>query len=561
MSSSNSDFGQDDSGLEEILDATGSSIDQTTSDSSVNPSSSVNPTSTSVPDAPIYVTDSDENPVNPLGQLSVSTIETSYFPGKGTVVEIKKNGETVQVTRAYGLGIDTHRKFISVTLIACSNLQYIRFQQDFPTTSDGILQAKEWALDLIYKYCIPPVTDDEPLHYCIESTATFHYPILKLWGGKPSVVNPVLAKAGRRKTDSIDSSALASADLTNYWKTSYVPDEDINELRVMVNERDYYSRLSTKINNRISNTLTRFGYTISREGSITLNVKIRNIVTNLIAEEPIIPDSFHLEPIPEVTRAMLREDYLLFDQFSKRSDEYKEKMIAKATSMTWETGEGLISGTDMINMLCTAPQVGKITAVVWLANIVTPLRFPNAKALAAYCGLDPSVKTSAGKKTSDKKRGGNIVLHKTLCSCANRLLSHPSEMFGRWGNSLVKKGTSRNRARNAVARKLAVALYYMMLYSKAFSYEKYDLPQEMILLDISLEEFAKMVPKFRRYIRILNEMEVTTTGELVRAYVTCCFDDVDGLGRKFFQIVRHFIDNQHDYRTKWESLTNEPVRS
>ena len=329
----------------------------------------------------------------------------------------------------------------------------------------------------------------------------------------------------------------------------------------MVNERDYYSRLSTKINNRISNTLTRFGYTISREGSITLNVKIRNIVTNLIAEEPIIPDSFHLEPIPEVTRAMLREDYLLFDQFSKRSDEYKEKMIAKATSMTWETGEGLISGTDMINMLCTAPQVGKITAVVWLANIVTPLRFPNAKALAAYCGLDPSVKTSAGKKTSDKKRGGNIVLHKTLCSCANRLLSHPSEMFGRWGNSLVKKGTSRNRARNAVARKLAVALYYMMLYSKAFSYEKYDLPQEMILLDISLEEFAKMVPKFRRYIRILNEMEVTTTGELVRAYVTCCFDDVDGLGRKFFQIVRHFIDNQHDYRTKWEALTNEPVRS
>ena len=46
-------------------------------------------------------------------------------------------------------------------------------------------------MDLIEKYCIPPVDDEEPLHYCIESTATFHYPILKLWGGKPSVVNPV----------------------------------------------------------------------------------------------------------------------------------------------------------------------------------------------------------------------------------------------------------------------------------------------------------------------------------------------------------------------------------
>ena len=134
-------------------------------------------------------------------------------------------------------------------------------------------------------------------------------------------------------------------------------------------------------------------------------------------------------------------------------------------------------------------------------------------------------------------------------------------MFGRWGNCLVKKGTSRNRARSAVARKIAVALYYMMLYNMPFSYEKYDLPQELILLDISIEEFTKMVPKFRRYIRLMNEMDVTTTGELVRAYVTCRFDNVQGLGRKFFQIVRDFIDNQHEYREKWEALTNEPVRS
>lgn len=370
-----------------------------------------------------------------------------------------------------------------------------------------------------------------------------------------------MAKAGRRKTDHIDSSMPASADLTNYWKTSYVPDDDINELRVLVNERDYYSRLATKVSNRISNTLSRFGYTISREGSVTHNDKIRKIVTDLIAEEPIVPESFHLNPIPADTRAMLREDYPLFEQFTQRCNDYRDKMLVKARSMTWETGEGFISGSEMIDMLSTAPQVGDITAVVWLANIVTPLRFPNAKALAAYCGLDPSVKTSAGKKTSDKKRGGNVVLHKTLCSCGNRMLCRPTEMFGRWGNSMVKKGTSRSRARNAVARKLAVSLYYVMLNNKPFSYEKYDLPQEMILLDISLEEFTKMVPKFRRYIRILKEMDDTTTGELSRAYVTCRFDNVDGLGLKFFKIVRDFIDNQHTYRERWEALTNEPVRS
>ena len=561
MSCANSDPDRDCPDLEEPIFGPKSTSDQSKPDSSVHTIPSETSASTSSPEQTVQTIVSPEEPFTQNGHLPVCTVESSYLPGKGVLVEIKQNGETVQVTRPYGVGIDTHKKFISVTVITCSRLQYIRFQQDFPTTSGGILQAKEWALNLIREYCDPPVAEGEPLHYCIESTATFHYPILKLWGGEPSVVNPVLAKAGRRKTDHIDSSQLASSDITNYWRTSFVPDEDVNELRVLVNERDYYSRLATKVSNRISNTLARFGYTISREGSVTQNEKVRNIVTGLIAEEPIIPEAFHLPPIPAETRSMLREDYALFEQFDQRCTQYKEKMMAKARSMTWETGDGPVSGTDMIDMLSTAPQVGDVTAVVWLANIVTPLRFPNAKALAAYCGLDPSVKTSAGKKTSDKKRGGNVVLHKTLCACGNRLLLHPTEMFGRWGKSMVKKGTSRSRARNAVARKLAVALYYMMLYNKPFSYEKYDLPQEMILLDISIEEFTKMVPKFRRYIRILNEFEVFTTGELIRAYVTCRFDHVEGLGPKFFKIVRDFIDNQHDYREKWEALTNEPVRS
>lgn len=561
MSFSNSAYGRGSPDLEERISGPKTTSDQAkpdpvghtiSSETRASTSSSGHLTSSTVP--PKETFDQD-------GYLPVCTVESSYLPGKGVLVEIKQKGETVQVTRPYGIGIDTHKKFISVTVITCSKLQYIRFQQDFPTTSYGILQAKEWALDLIEKYCNPPVAQEEPLHYCIESTATFHYPILKLWGGKPSVVNPVLAKAGRRKTDHIDSSQLAGSDITNYWRTSFVPDEDVNELRVLVNERDYYSRLATKVSNRISNTLARFGYTISREGSVTLNEKVRNIVTGLIAEEPVIPEAFHLPPIPAEARAMLREDYALFEQFDQRCAQYKEKMMAKARSMTWETGEGPMSGSDMIDMLSTAPHVGDVTAVVWLANIVTPFRFPNAKTLAAYCGLDPSVKTSAGKKTSDKKRGGNVVLHKTLCACGNRLLNHPTEMFGRWGNSMVKKGTSRSRARNAIARKLAVALYYMMLYGKPFSYEKYDLPQAMVLLDITIEEFTKMVPKFRRYIRILDSFEVYTTGELIRAYVTCRFDHVEGLGPKFFKIVRDFIDNQHDYREKWEALTNEPVRS
>ncbi len=494
---------------------------------------------------------------NPTEPNCTSSVYSSFFPERGTIIEIRENGKTIQVTRPYGIGIDTHKCFLAVTVIVNSELQYIRFQQDFPTTSAGIISAKNWALNIIASYCNPPVNDNEPLHYTIESTATFHYPVLKLWEGQPSVVNPTLAKAGRRKTDRIDSQTLASNDIVAYWPVSFVPDEDVNELRVLVNEREYTQKLATKTSNRLVNTLTRFGFTIAREGSITSNPKIREIVEGLIADPPIVPDEFHLNAIPEQTRAMLREDFELFESFNQRVKEYQEKMISKARSMSWETGEGFISGAEMIDLLMTAPQVGEITAVAWMAYIVTPMRFPNAKALAAYCGLDPSVKTSAGKKTSDQKRGGNKALHKQLCSSANRLISFPREMFGRWGNNMCKKGTSRNRARNAVARKLAVALFYMTLYNKPFSYDKYTLTQDMVLLDIPLTSFEKMVPKFHRYVHILNANGIFTTAEMIRSYMTCSLDGINGLGPNFNCIVRDLIANQRDYRDNWNKLVND----
>ncbi len=118
------------------------------------------------------VNPSINNPSKPRRKPSISS---SFFPNRGTVIEIQEDGEPIRVTRPYGVGIDTHKCFLAVTVIVNSELQYIRFQQDFPTTSEGILLAKVWALDIIQCYCNPPIDDNEPLHYTIESTATMHY--------------------------------------------------------------------------------------------------------------------------------------------------------------------------------------------------------------------------------------------------------------------------------------------------------------------------------------------------------------------------------------------------
>jgi transposase len=96
-------------------------------------------------------------------------------------------------------------------------------------------------------------------------------------------------------------------------------------------------------------------------------------------------------------RIVLRDEYAKYDRLTAQAEECKTKIFEKARSMEWETDTGTLPGDEMIRILSTAPQVGELTTVIWLARIITPRRFRNAKALSAYCGLDPSLKISAEK--------------------------------------------------------------------------------------------------------------------------------------------------------------------
>lgn len=222
--------------------------------------------------------------------------------------------------------------------------------------------------------------------------------------------------------------------------------------------------------------------------------------------------------------------------------------------MEWETQSGKISGQQMLDILTTAPQVGALTAITFLAHIITPNRFPNSKALAAYCGLDPSLKISAKHVTSTKKRGGNKALHKTLVSCGERLIRNHTEMFGRWGYNLYLQTGKRKKASNAVARKLAVAMYYMMRTGQPFSYDKYNLVKDLHVLEIPVSDLPLIEPDFKRYIRILKEHNINITTDLVTAYLSCELGSLTGLGKKFFSVLRTYMNEQHKYKKLYDEL-------
>lgn len=467
--------------------------------------------------------------------------------------EVPDSSEAEYV-KEYGIGIDCHSKFIEVCVRYRSGKMIHKAQSTFTTEWDNLVAARNWCFSVL-KSKTDPVPDlSEPLHYLVESTANYHMPVCMAFGGNPTIINPTIAGATKRKTDVLDSQLLALHDQLNIWREFYMPDENVKTLRVMIAQRDRCIHDATVAGNRINNIITRFGFTVGRSGSVVKSPSIRAIVEDQISDHPSVIEGLCPVTIPMDVRIVLREEYAKYDFFTEQAEECRSKIFEKACSMEWETDTGTLPGTEMIRILSTAPQIGELTAIIWLARIVTPRRFRNAKALSAYCGLDPSLKISAGKVTSTVMRSGNKSLHRALNMSAHRLIYRHNEMFGIWGYNLQQQTGKKKKAANAVARKLSVAMYYMMKTGTEFTYDHYHSIRNIDVFDIPVEDLVLLNSDFKRYIRILKENNINTTVDLATAYITCSLGSCQGLGKKFFGLLKDFLDHHVTYKEMYDEI-------
>lgn len=463
---------------------------------------------------------------------------------------LDEKGIEVVNTKSYGVGIDCHRDFIQVSVIVKSEEnKTMEYRKTFNTTLPDLKKAKEWAVSIIRSKSSPPVdVSEDNLHYVIESTSCYHLPVIMAWKAIPSIINPSIAGATKRKTDVLDARMLAIHDFNGIWRESYIPSSDVQQLRMLIAQKQYFSKMATQVNNRITNGFLKFGYTIGRDGSMTKVASNRSTLENEISDNPTSGLSYQPpDGIPEDVKCVFREELDMYDEYVSKAAEYESKAISKAKSMQWETQTGTLPGMEMIRILTTTPYIGEFTATIWLAFIITPRRFPNAKAVAAYCALDPSLKISAGKVSSTKKRGGNKDLHTMLHQAASNMMRVHKEPFGAWGYRIYMQTGKWRKGTNAVARRLAVAMYHMQMNGQDFTYDGYKSAVPPEVVNITILQLSQINPAFRRYITPLGKAEIYNTDVMVKAYNECRLKKVQGLGKKFFSLVREFIDNQEYY--------------
>src|SRR5208283_5418341 len=191
-----------------------------------------------------------------------------------------------------------------------------------------------------------------------------------------------------------------------------------------------------------------------------------------------------------------------------------------------------VPGGVLLDLLCTVPGIGKITALTWVYTVCDPLRFPTSKAVAAFCGCDPTLKISAGKVTAHVRRGGNKDLHIALVQAAMGLVGRASEPIGRWGARLAAKpGRGQwRKAVGAVARRLAVGLYHVHLKIEPFSYLKYNLDLRLEVPDVPIEACGFT----RRCAENLRRHGIEDAPTLLARYSTD-LAKVKGIGSKTYQ--------------------------
>lgn len=121
------------------------------------------------------------------------------------------------------------------------------------------------------------------------------------------------------------------------------------------------------------------------------------------------------------------------------------------------------------SVLSTIPGIGRETAIILEAYIGDVNRFPNAKKIVAYFGMNSTVIKSGKLKRKSRlqKKGNPLVRHKLFMAVISIIGNKKGPVY-RYYKRLVDSGKHKMVAICAAMRKLLVTIYAMLKNNQAF---------------------------------------------------------------------------------------------
>jgi transposase len=368
-------------------------------------------------------------------------------------------------------GLDVHK----ATVVACARLisgrKLTRECRTFETTTEGLLALLAW------------LEECRCTHAAMEATGVYWIPVWKILSEgdfELIVANAAhLKNVPGRKTDMNDAMWIADLVACGLIKASFVPPEDIQELRSLMRTRKQLSREQTRHVQRIQKTLEEANIKLDSVLSDIMGASARRMICAMIdgvrdpkklaalagkglkASPKQLYDALHGR-VTEHHRFLLKLHLGQWNALNAAIQEIDSQADAQIALMDAKLKDSQEPFRALIVRLCSIPGVSTLSATSILAEIGRDMsRFPTAGHLVAWAGLCPGHNESAGKRKSNRLRKGAVWLKTMLVQCAwaakRKKDSYYQAQFYR-----LQSRRGPQKAICAVAASLLTAIFHML---------------------------------------------------------------------------------------------------
>jgi transposase len=390
-------------------------------------------------------------------------------------------------------GLDVHKS----TVVGCVRLhvggETRRECRTFATTTEGLLALGGW------------LGESRCTHVAMEATGVYWMPVWKiLCGGEFELIVANAAHIKNvpgRKTDVNDAMWIADLLACGLIKASFVPPEEMQELRSLTRTRKQLVREQTRHAQRIQKTLAEANIRLDSVLSDIMGASGRRIVQAMIdgvhqprklaelaskrikATPKELYDALHGR-LTDHRRFLLDLHLRQWDGIDAAIRKIDLEIDQRITQMDAQVEPDTPPFRDLMDLLNTAPGVSTVAAPSILSEIGRDMsRFPTAGHLVSWVGLCPGHDESAGKRKSSRLRKGAPWLKTMLVQCAwaakRKKGSYYRAQFFR-----IQSKRGPQKAICAVAASLLTAIYHML---------KYGIPHH----DLGADHFDRRPPELK----------------------------------------------------------------
>lgn len=269
-----------------------------------------------------------------------------------------------------------------------------------------------------------------------------------------------------RKTDVADSEWLAVLGRFGLVRASFIPPQDLRELRLVSRYRRKLSAMLASQTNRLHKILDDGGIKLGAVVSDIQGVSARAMVKGLIEGQ-------NEAALLAQARGVLKRKSEALAASLDGELSARHLFVLKHIQSHMETLQSELADIDAYLLLAmqpyawahgllqTIPGIDEIAAALILIEIGDDMqRFGSPERLACWAALSPGNNESAGKRKSGRTRHGNNAIRFILCECANAARMTKSTLASKYRSLMVRK--SHKKSIVAVAHKM-IRLIFILL--------------------------------------------------------------------------------------------------